>query len=114
MVTIYHNPRCGKSREALALLQETEVPIEIVKYLENQPSASEIQELLDKLNIEPLALVRTKEKIWVSDYKSKSLTNQEIIQAMVAHPILIERPIVIKDSKAIIGRPPSLVLDLLK
>jgi arsenate reductase (glutaredoxin) len=114
MVTIYHNPRCGKSREALSLLQENENEIEIIKYLDDKPSVSKIKELLEKLNIEPLKLIRVNEKIWLSEYKSKTLTNQEIIEAMATHPILIERPIVIKGSKAIIGRPPSLVLDFLK
>ena len=77
---------------------------EIIPYLTDSPSFDDLQALLVKLNIEPLQLVRTKEKIWIDHYKGKTMTNDQIIQAMVDNPILIERPIVIKDGKAIIGR----------
>ncbi|PIF71511.1 arsenate reductase (glutaredoxin) [Flavobacterium sp. 2] len=104
MIQIYHNPRCGKSRNCLAFINQTNQEYEIIPYLTETPSFSELKELLEKLNLHPNELVRTKEKIWIENYKEKTLTNDEIIQAMIDNPILIERPIVIKDGKAIIGR----------
>jgi arsenate reductase len=104
MIQIYHNPRCGKSRNCLALIKESEKEYEVINYLDNAPTFDELATLIQKLNFEPLSLVRQKEKIWVENFKNKQMTNDEIIQAMVNHPILIERPIVIKGNKAIIGR----------
>lgn len=104
MIQIYHNPRCGKSRNCLAFIDQTNQEYEIIPYLTETPSFSELKELLEKLNLQPAELVRTKEKIWIENYKEKTLTNDEIIQAMTDNPILIERPIVIKDGKAIVGR----------
>ena len=104
MIQIYHNPRCGKSRNCLAFIDQTNQEYEIIPYLTETPSFSELKELIEKLNLQPIELVRTKEKIWIENYKEKTLTNDEIIQAMTDNPILIERPIVIKDGKAIIGR----------
>ena len=104
MIQIYHNPRCGKSRNCLAFIDQTNQEYEIIPYLTETPSFSELKELLEKLNLHPNEFVRTKEKIWIENYKEKTLTNDEIIQAMIDNPILIERPIVIKDGKAIIGR----------
>ena len=107
MIQIYHNPRCGKSRNCLAFVIEKEAEVAIIKYLETPPSEKEIKEVLQKLNFTPIQLVRTKESIWIENYKNKTLTDDAIIQAMVKHPILIERPIVIKGDKAIIGRIPE-------
>lgn len=107
MIQIYHNPRCGKSRNCLAFVTEKEAEVTIVKYLETPPTENEIKEVLQKLNFKPIQLVRTKESIWIENYKNKTLTDDAIIQAMVKHPILIERPIVIKGDKAIIGRIPE-------
>jgi arsenate reductase len=107
MIQIYHNPRCGKSRNCLAFVTEKEAEVAIVKYLETPPTENEIKEVLQKLNFKPIQLVRTKESIWIENYKNKTLTDDAIIQAMVKHPILIERPIVIKGDKAIIGRIPE-------
>ncbi len=104
MIQIYHNPRCGKSRNCLAFIDQTNQEYEIIPYLTETPSFSELKELIEKLNLQPSELIRTKEKIWIENYKEKTLTNDEIIQAMTDNPILIERPIVIKDGKAIIGR----------
>ena len=111
--TIYHNPRCSKSREALSLLQEDEgAEIEIVKYLEDIPTEDQMLKLLSKLNINPFDLVRKTEKIYKEQYKKLNLNDHEWIKVMLENPKLIERPIIIKGNKAIIGRPPSLVLDL--
>jgi arsenate reductase len=104
MVQILHNPRCGKSRNCLALLSEKKEDITIIKYLENPLSEEDLIELLQKLNFKPMQLVRIKEKIWIDEYKNKPLTDQQIIMAMAKHPILIERPIVVKGDNAIVGR----------
>ena len=104
MIEIYHNPRCGKSRNCLALVSEKKEEITVIKYLENPLSELDVKELLQKLNFKPIQLVRVKEKIWIENFKNKQLTDEAIIQAMVDHPILIERPIVVKGNKAIIGR----------
>lgn len=104
MIQIYHNPRCGKSRNCLAFIEQTNQQYEIIPYLTETPSFDELKGLLEKLNLQPIELVRTKEKIWIENYKGKELTNDQIVQAMIDNPILIERPIVIKDGKAVIGR----------
>lgn len=113
MIQIYHNPRCGKSRTCLAFMDQANQEYEIIPYLTDTPTVDDLKVLLGKLNIEPLQLVRTKEKIWIENYKGKTLTNDEIIQSMADNPILIERPIVIKDGKAIIGRDLDLVASFL-
>lgn len=104
MIQIYHNPRCGKSRNCLAFLDDSGQDYEIIKYLEQPPTYDELVSLLKKLNMKPLELVRQKEKIWIENFKNKTMTDDEIIQALISNPILIERPIVIKEHKAIIGR----------
>lgn len=105
MITIYHNPRCGKSRECLAYLESKNQSFEVVKYLENPLNYEELSALIQKLNLSPIELIRTKESIWIENYKGKTLPNEDIIAAMVAHPILIERPIVVYKDKAVIARP---------
>jgi arsenate reductase len=107
MITIYHNPRCGKSRECLAFLESKNQSFEVVKYLESPLNYEELSSLIHKLNLSPIDLIRTKESIWIENYKGKALSNEEIISLMVAHPILIERPIVVYKNKAIIARPLS-------
>lgn len=104
MIQVLHNPRCGKSRNCLAFLTDADQSFEVINYLQNPLSVAEIQDLLQKLGIKPLALVRQKETVWIENYKNKALTDNEIIKALSEHPILIERPIVIKNNKAIIGR----------
>jgi arsenate reductase len=113
MIQIYHNPRCGKSRNCLAFIDQTKQEYEIIPYLTETPTFDELKALLEKLNLEPLQLVRTKEKIWIENYKGKTLRGDQIIEAMADNPILIERPIVIKDGKAIIGRDLDLVASFL-
>jgi arsenate reductase len=104
MIQIYHNPRCGKSRNCLAFIEEKNQEVEIIKYLEQQLNFEELVLIIKKLNCKPIEIVRVKEKIWIENFKSKIMSDAEIIQAMVSNPILIERPIVIKGEKAIIGR----------
>jgi arsenate reductase len=105
MIQIYHNSRCGKSRECLAFLEKSGKEYEIIKYLEDVPTLDELKEIIKKLGIKPIELVRRKEKIWMENFKDKPLSDDEVIQAMIANPILIERPIVINGDKAIIARP---------
>lgn len=113
MTTLYHNPRCSKSREALQLLEEKGETIEIVKYLEKTPTHHQLKQVIELLGIKPIELVRTQEIDWVENYKGKNLSDDEIIDAMIEHPRLIERPIAIKGTHAVIGRPPEKVLDIL-
>lgn len=109
----YHNPRCGKSREALKLLQEKGVEPEIVEYLKNIPTHAEIEDVLKKLNMKAEDLLRKNEKVYKEMYKGKDLSDSKWIDAMIAEPKLIERPIFIKGDKAVVGRPPEKVLELL-
>jgi arsenate reductase len=104
MIEVYHNPRCGKSRNCLAFLDNSNQEYQIIKYLEEVPTENELKDLLKKLAIKPIELVRQKEKIWIDNYKNQDMTDKAIIDAMIANPILIERPIIIKGNKAIIAR----------
>ena len=113
MTTLYHNPRCRKSREALQLLQQANEPIEIVLYLKETLCEDEIKNILGKLEISAIDLVRKNELTWKENYKGKILTEDQIVAAMAKHPKLIERPIALKNGKAIIGRPPQEVLKVL-
>lgn len=110
---IYHNPRCGKSREGLAILQESKMAFEIINYLGTPLSKDELTEIIKLLGIAPIDLVRKNEAIWKENYKGKNLSDSEIIMAMVKNPKLIERPIVINNGKAVIGRPPELIKSIL-
>jgi arsenate reductase len=113
-VTIWHNPRCSKSRNAAKLLEERGVEAEVVKYLETPPSKEEIKAVLKMLGISARELMRTKEAIY-KELGLKDVDDEEkLIEAMVEHPRLIERPIVIRDGKAVIGRPPEKVIELVK
>ncbi|MDN3618853.1 MULTISPECIES: arsenate reductase (glutaredoxin) [Polaribacter] len=107
MIKIYHNPRCSKSRQGVEILENSKKEFEIVKYLEEIPSEKELTEIIKMLNISPIKLVRKTEKIWKENYKGKELSDKEIIKAMIEYPKLIERPIVINNNKAVIGRPPE-------
>lgn len=111
---IYHNPRCSKSRETLKLITDNGVTPEIIDYLKTPPSKKEITDLVEKLDVKPEMIIRKGESIYKENYKGKTLTDEEWVDAMVLHPKLMERPIVIKGNKAIIGRPPTLVLELVK
>ena len=110
---IYHNPRCQKSRETLQILQEAGKDVEIIEYLKTPPTASELKTIIAQLGIKPEKLIRKGEAIFKENYKGKTFTDEEWIDIMVKNPILIERPIVIKDGKAVLGRPPENVKGLL-
>lgn len=105
MLTIYHNPRCGKSREGLQLLESLQVPFTVVKYLDTPPTKEELKDIIKKLGIDPIGLVRQKEEIWKEHYAGKKLTPAQVIGAMVKYPVLIERPVIINGDKAVIARP---------
>ena len=104
MYTIYHNPRCGASREALKILHERGGEVRVVEYLKSCPSRGELSELIEKLCIKAEDLVRKKEPVFKEKYAGKKLTEAQWIAAMVNDPILIERPIIVRDGKAVIGR----------
>lgn len=113
MLKIYHNPRCSKSRQGLQILEESGREFEVVKYLDTPPTEAELQALLNYLEMAPEALIRKNEQIWKENYKGKDLSDNELIKAMATHPKLIERPIVVKDNKAVVGRPPEVIKTLL-
>ncbi len=113
--TLYHNPRCTKSRQTLALLQEQGIEPEIIEYLNTPPDKKQLNEILDKLGLEPRELMRTFE----AEYKDAnladdSLSRDDLINAMLEHPMLIQRPIVLANGKVALGRPPEQVLELFK
>lgn len=113
-LTLYHNPRCSKSRSALQLLEERGVQPTVVLYLETPPSAAQLRDLLGKLGITARQLLRTGEDQYRElNLANEALDEEQLIAAMVAHPRLIERPILIAGDRAVIGRPPENVLDLL-
>lgn len=111
---IYHNPRCGKSRATLALLRDNGIEPEIVEYLKQPPSAAELKSILAALGMKPEQLVRRGEDVFKTTYAGKTLTDAQWIDALVKHPILIERPIVISGQRAVLGRPPENVFELIK
>ena len=113
-VTIYHNPRCSKSRQTLRLVEESNIEPVIVEYLKTPPSKAELKNILNMLNMTPRDLLRKKE----AEYKEQglddtSLSDDQIIDIMLAHPKLIERPIVVTGNKAALGRPPENVLEII-
>ncbi len=113
MITIWHNPRCSKSRQTLALLEERGEEIDIRAYLEDAPSAEEIRTTLRQLGLRAIDITRTGEAIFKELGLSKTADDAVLIAAMAQHPKLIERPIVIKGARAAVGRPPESVLDIL-
>lgn len=113
-VTIYHNPRCSKSRETLALLQDRGIQPTVIEYLQTPPDAKTLQAILDKLGISARQLLRTKEAAYTENgLDNEKLTEAELIAAIVKNPVLMERPIVLTNGKAAIGRPPENVLAIL-
>ncbi|HKQ67880.1 MAG TPA: arsenate reductase (glutaredoxin) [Polyangiaceae bacterium] len=113
-VTIYHNPRCGKSRATLALIEARGIKPKIVDYLKTPPSAAELKAILHKLGLAPRDILRTGEPLYAElGLKTRELEDDALIALMVKNPILIERPIVVSGSKAAVGRPPENVLAIL-
>ena len=113
-VTIYHNPRCSKSRQTLQLLRDRGIEPQVVEYLKTPPSSDELDAVLAKLGIEPRALIRTKEAAYRdAGMADDGLSRRALIDLMVANPIVIERPIVVNGARAALGRPPESVLSIL-
>lgn len=110
---IYHNPECSKSCAALDLLKEHGEDVEVIEYLKSTPTEAELTELVQQLNIRPEMLVRRHEPLFRDHFEGKEFTDEEWIRLMVEHPILIERPVVVKDGKAMIGRPPQSIVSIL-
>jgi len=113
MFTIYHNKRCSKSREGVCFLENLNKPFETIHYMEKTLTYTELEMVVKKLKIKPIELIRVKEKVWIESFKGKTLTDKEIIEAMLQFPKLIERPIVIYGEKAIIARPTELIKSIL-
>jgi len=113
MIKIYHNSRCRKSREALDLLKSNKLDFDVVEYLKEKLTKNQIQALINKLGLKPLELVRKNEAIWKENFKNKVLTNNEIVEILSENPTLIERPIIELDNKAVIGRPPENIFNLI-
>lgn len=106
---IYHNPRCTKSRQGLAFLKDQNIDPEVIEYLKTPISKDELEDLLKKLAIPAIDLIRKNEAIWKQEFKNKSLSESDLIDAMIEYPKLIERPIIVKGDKAVIGRPTEII-----
>lgn len=113
MIQIYHNPRCTKSRQGLQLLEASGQDFEVIKYLETPLTFDALKKIIDTLGVKPIEVVRKNEAIWKENFKGKELTDKEVIEAMVQYPKLIERPIVVKNNKAVIGRPTEKINEIL-
>lgn len=111
-IKVYHNPRCSKSRAALAYLDDRSESYETELYLKKEITKEEILNLVELLNLKPIELVRQKEEVWKQNYKNKELTDADVIDALIQHPRLIERPIVIHNGRAIIARPTEKIQEL--
>jgi arsenate reductase len=112
-ITIYHNPRCGKSRSTLMLVREHGIKPTIIEYLKTPPTKDELRAILKKLGMMPEQIVRKGEDVYKVKFAGKQMTDEQWLEALAKNPILIERPIVVKGDKAVIGRPPENVLELL-
>ncbi len=113
MIKIYHNPRCRKSREGLELLEKSGKEFEVVKYLEEIPTKEELRSVINCLNIKPENLVRKNEAIWKEKYRGRLLSDEDVLEAMINYPKLIERPIVVNGNRAVIGRPKEKINEVL-
>ncbi len=113
MIKIYHNNRCSKSRAGLKLLEDSGKEFEIINYLENIPSKTELKKIISILKMRPIDLVRKNELIWKENFKNKKLSDDEIIDLMLTNTKLIERPIIINENKGVIGRPTEKILEIL-
>ena len=114
MYKILHNSRCGKSRDAIKVLEDSQVEFEVREYLKDELSFDELSLIIKNLKVNPIDVVRTNEAIWKENFKDKSLSDDQLIQAMIDNPKLIQRPIVLKDNSGVIGRPIENVIEFIK
>ena len=112
-LTIYHNPRCSKSREVLAMIHEKGAEVKIIDYLKNPPSYDQLKDLLVKLNMKPQEIIRKGEALYKQKFKDKKFGPEEWIKIMTENPVLIERPIVVRGNRAVVGRPVENVMELI-
>ena len=113
-ITIYHNPRCRKSREAIQYLEENNINFEVIKYLEDNLNEKELSDILTKVGKKPSEVLRKNETLWKTEFKNKNLGEKEILTILVKHPKLIERPIIISDDTGVIARPLENLVEFLK
>ena len=113
MITIYHNPRCSKSREGVKVLEASGKEFDVREYLKKPFSEEELKALLEKLNMAPIELLRTEEKLWKEEYRDRDLSDAELVRVMVENPRLIQRPIIEKEGTAVVGRPVSNIENLI-
>ncbi len=113
MIQIYHNPRCSKSRSGLKYLEEKGIQPEVIQYLDTPLSSKDLTQILQKLNMRPLEIIRKGEAIFKEEFKGKDLSDEQWIEAMVQHPRLIERPIIINGNRAVIARPTEAIDEIL-
>ena len=114
MIRIYHNPRCRKSRETLEIIRNQGYEPEIIEYLKDPPTVSELKNLLDKMNMKPAEIIRKGEDLFRSNFKGKKMSDEEWLNVLVKNPKLIERPIVVSGDRVILGRPPEKVREILR
>lgn len=112
-VRIYHNARCSKSRSACALVAEAGIQAEVVEYLKTPPTREELMDLLSRLGMQPSQLLRRGEEVFKAEYAGRELSEADCLEALLRHPVLMERPIVVRGTRAVVARPPERVLELL-
>ena len=113
MIIIYHNPMCSKSKESLEILETSKADHTVIKYMDQTLSGEKLGKIIKLLKIKPIELVRQEERLWAENFKELEFSDDELIDLMANYPILIERPIIINGDKAVIGRPPSKILDII-
>lgn len=113
MIRVYHNPRCRKSRETLEIIRNQGYEPEIIEYLKDPPTMSELKNLLDKMNMKPEEIIRKGEDLFRSNFKGKKMSDEEWLNVLVKNPKLIERPIVVSGDRVVLGRPPEKVREIL-
>ncbi len=113
MITMYHNTRCSTSRKGLKILEDSGKKFTVIEYLKTPLTKEQLKELAAKLHVKPIEMVRTKEAIWKENYKGKELTDDQVLAAIAEHPKLLERPIVVNGAKAVIGRPPEKIKEII-
>lgn len=114
MYTILHNSRCGKSRDAIKLLDELGVDYQVREYLKDELSLEELKEVIEALNVNPIEIIRVNESVWKDNFKGKDFTDEELIKIMIDNPKLIQRPIVLKEGIGVVGRPVEIIEDFIK